>query len=94
MRSFIVIGMFAASLAHADWSDYEEVRDLEALDVTAADPSEALLHELGGHVPKHPRVHRRRACDHSDVAGVALVAGAREAQLLEVHHRAAAARRA
>ncbi len=29
MRSFIVIAMFAASLAHAGWSDYEEVRDLE-----------------------------------------------------------------
>ena len=29
MRSFIVIAMFTASLAHAGWSDYEEVRDLE-----------------------------------------------------------------
>ena len=29
MRSFIVMAMFAASLAHAGWSDYEEVRDLE-----------------------------------------------------------------
>ena len=29
MRSFIVIAMFAASLAHAGWSDFEEVRDLE-----------------------------------------------------------------
>jgi DUF4097 and DUF4098 domain-containing protein YvlB len=29
MRSFIVMAMFAASLAHADWSDYEEVRNLD-----------------------------------------------------------------
>lgn len=29
MRSFIVIAMFTASLAHASWLDYEEVRDLE-----------------------------------------------------------------
>ncbi|NCF72882.1 MAG: hypothetical protein GWP67_05185 [Gammaproteobacteria bacterium] len=29
MRSFIVMAMFAASLAQAGWSDYEEVRDLE-----------------------------------------------------------------
>ena len=29
MRSFIVIAMFTASLAHAGWSDYEEVRELE-----------------------------------------------------------------
>ena len=29
MRSFIVIAMFTASLAHAGWSDFEEVRDLE-----------------------------------------------------------------
>jgi len=29
MRSFIVMAMFTASLAHASWSDYEEVRDLE-----------------------------------------------------------------
>lgn len=29
MRSFIVMAMFTASLAHAGWSDYEEVRDLE-----------------------------------------------------------------
>lgn len=28
MRSFIVMGMFAASIAHADWGDYEEKRDL------------------------------------------------------------------
>ena len=28
MRSFLVIAMFAASLAHAGWSDYEEVRNL------------------------------------------------------------------
>ena len=32
MRSFIVIAMFAASLAHAGWSDYEQVRNLD-LDV-------------------------------------------------------------
>ena len=29
MRSFIVMAMFTASLAHAGWNDYEEVRDLE-----------------------------------------------------------------
>jgi len=29
MRSFIVIAMFAASLAHAGWTDYEEVRNLD-----------------------------------------------------------------
>jgi DUF4097 and DUF4098 domain-containing protein YvlB len=29
MRSFIVMAMFTASLAHAGWSDYEEVRVLE-----------------------------------------------------------------
>lgn len=29
MRSFIVMAMFAASLAHAGWSDYEEVRNLD-----------------------------------------------------------------
>ena len=29
MRSFIVIAMFAASLAEADWSNYEEVRNLD-----------------------------------------------------------------
>ena len=28
MRSFIVMGMFAASIAHADWGDYQEKRDL------------------------------------------------------------------
>jgi hypothetical protein len=28
MRSLIVIAMFTATLAHAGWSDYEEVRDL------------------------------------------------------------------
>lgn len=28
MRSFIVMAMFTASLAHAGWSDYEEVRNL------------------------------------------------------------------
>ena len=32
MRSFIVIAMFVASLAQADWSDYEEIRKLD-LDV-------------------------------------------------------------
>ena len=32
MRSFIVIAMFAASLAQAEWTDYEEVRDMD-LDV-------------------------------------------------------------
>jgi len=29
MRGFIVMAMFSASLAHASWSDYEEVRNLE-----------------------------------------------------------------
>ena len=29
MRSFIVMAMFAASLAHASWLDYQEVRELE-----------------------------------------------------------------
>ena len=29
MRSFIVMAMFSASLAHASWSEYEEVRNLE-----------------------------------------------------------------
>ncbi len=29
MRSFIVMAMFSASLVHASWSDYEEVRNLE-----------------------------------------------------------------
>lgn len=29
MRSFIVMAMFAASLGHAGWTDYEEVRRLE-----------------------------------------------------------------
>lgn len=29
MRSFIVMAMFIASLAHAGWNDYEEVRDLD-----------------------------------------------------------------
>ncbi len=29
MRSFIVMAMFSASLAHASWSDFEEVRVLE-----------------------------------------------------------------
>lgn len=29
MRSLIVMAMFTASLAHASWLDYEEVRDLE-----------------------------------------------------------------
>jgi DUF4097 and DUF4098 domain-containing protein YvlB len=29
MRSFIVMAMFVASLAHAGWSDYEEVRNLD-----------------------------------------------------------------
>lgn len=29
MRSLILMGMFAASLAQADWNDYEEVRELE-----------------------------------------------------------------
>ena len=29
MRSFIVLAMFTATLAHAGWSDYEEVRDLD-----------------------------------------------------------------
>lgn len=29
MRGFIVMAMFSASLAHASWSDYEEVRKLE-----------------------------------------------------------------
>ena len=29
MRSFIVMAMFTASLAHAGWADYEGVRDLE-----------------------------------------------------------------
>ena len=32
MRSIIVIAMFAASLAQAEWADYEEVRDMD-LDV-------------------------------------------------------------
>ena len=32
MRSFIVIAMFAVSIAQAGWSDYEEVRDMD-LDV-------------------------------------------------------------
>ncbi len=29
MRSFVVMAMFAASLAHAGWRDYSEVRDLK-----------------------------------------------------------------
>ncbi len=29
MRSFILMAMFATSLAHAAWTDYEEVRDLK-----------------------------------------------------------------
>lgn len=29
MRSFVVMAMFAASLAHAGWKDYSEVRDLK-----------------------------------------------------------------
>jgi len=29
MRSFVVMAMFAASLAHAGWLDYQEVRELE-----------------------------------------------------------------
>ncbi|MCH8135936.1 MAG: hypothetical protein IIB77_08170, partial [Proteobacteria bacterium] len=29
MRGFIVMAMFSASLVHASWSDYEEVRKLE-----------------------------------------------------------------
>jgi hypothetical protein len=29
MRSFIVIAMFAASLAQADWADYEEIRNMD-----------------------------------------------------------------
>lgn len=29
MRSFIVMAMFTASLAHAGWADYEEVREME-----------------------------------------------------------------
>ena len=29
MRSFIVMAMFVVSLAHAGWSDYEEVRELD-----------------------------------------------------------------
>jgi len=29
MRSFIVIAMFAVSLAQADWSDYEEIRNMD-----------------------------------------------------------------
>ncbi len=29
MRSFIVMAMFAASLAHASWLNYEEVREFE-----------------------------------------------------------------
>ena len=36
MRSFIVMAMFATSLAQADWSDYEEVQEL---DVDAAGAS-------------------------------------------------------
>ena len=28
MRTFLILGMFTASLAHAAWSDYEEARDL------------------------------------------------------------------
>jgi hypothetical protein len=32
MRSIVVIAMFGASLAHADWSDYEQVRNMD-LDV-------------------------------------------------------------
>lgn len=37
MRSFIVMAMFTASLAHAGWNDYEEVRELQ---VNAAGASE------------------------------------------------------
>jgi hypothetical protein len=40
MRSFIVMAMFAASLAQASWVDYEEVRDL---DVDAAGVSDFFI---------------------------------------------------
>lgn len=40
MRSFIVMAMFAASLAHAGWTDYEEVREL---DVDASGASEFFI---------------------------------------------------
>ena len=40
MRSFIVMAMFTASLAHAGWNDYEEVREL---DIEAAGASEFFI---------------------------------------------------
>ena len=36
MRTILIITMFAASLAHADWKDYEEVREL-TLDASGFD---------------------------------------------------------
>ncbi len=36
MRSFIIMGMFVASLAHAGWGNYEEVRELD-LDAAGID---------------------------------------------------------
>ncbi|MDH3665093.1 MAG: DUF4097 domain-containing protein [Alphaproteobacteria bacterium] len=40
MRSFVVMAMFTASLAHAGWNDYEEVRELN---VDAAGASEFVI---------------------------------------------------
>ena len=58
----------------------EQIRQLEALDLALAHVVEMALHERRRQVLEHPRVDRLRARDDADVGGVALVAGAREAQ--------------